>query len=497
MLAKIKLSRDYAIGEVDRRIYGAFLEHLGRAVYGGVYEPGHESADSDGFREDVLALVRQLNMPIVRYPGGNFVSGYRFQDGIGPKELRPQRAELAWRTIETNQFGIDDFYKWAKKADTDVMLAVNLGTGTPQDAGDLVEYCNFEGGTYYSDLRKKHGFAEPFHVKTWCLGNEMDGNWQICTKTAEEYGRIACESAKIMKWVDPTIELVACGSSGLGMPTFGNWERIVLEHTYEYVDYISLHTYYGDYDNDPAAFLGRSVQMEQFIKSVAVVCDYVKAVKRSDKTLYLSFDEWNVWYHKGIREDDRGEPWQIAPAQLEDNYTFLDALVVGCMLNALLRNADRVKMACLAQLVNVIAPIMTETGGRVFAQTIFYPYFYASNYGKGKVLDAIVDCGSYDTKDVKGVPYLDSVCILNEEDDTLVVFAVNRSLDSDVTLSLQFSEQESLTLIEHAELCHADLNITNTADCPDAVVPVQKAVLADSDISLAPHSWNMLRFSLK
>ena len=326
--ARIKVDPDFRIGEVDPRLYGSFIEHLGRAVYGGIYEPEHPTADDMGFRGDVLELVGELEVPIVRYPGGNFVSGYDWEDGVGPKEARPRRLDLAWRTVEPNQVGTNEFAAWAHRAGAEVMMAINLGTRGVDAARNLVEYCNHPSGSRYSDLRRSHGVEEPHGVKVWCLGNEMDGPWQIGQKTPQEYGRLACEAAKAMKWVDPSIELVACGSSYSAMPTFAEWERTVLEHTYDHVEYVSLHTYYRNPEDDRATFLARSLDMDAFIKSVISTCDFVKARKRSKKTIDLAFDEWNVWYHS-IEADRELEPWSVAPPQLEDVYTFEDALVVG------------------------------------------------------------------------------------------------------------------------------------------------------------------------
>lgn len=379
MKAKILVNKNFRIGEIDRRIYGSFIEHLGRAVYGGIYEPDNENADECGFRKDVIKLVKELSVPAVRYPGGNFVSGYHWEDGTGDKSKRPQKLEPAWGVIETNQIGVDEFQEWAKRADTDIIMAVNLGTRGPEDARNLLEYCNADTDTYYANMRRKNGFEEPFDIRTWCLGNEMDGPWQIGYKTAEEYGKLAAETAKQMRLIDPDIELVACGSSGYNMETFGEWELTVLEHTYEQVDYISMHQYYGNENGTTEDYLGKAVHMDQFIKSVVALCDAVKAKKHSDKTIYLSFDEWNVWFHSN---QDKIDKWQIAPSQLEDVYDFRDALLVGTMLMALQNNCDRVKIACLAQLVNVIAPIMTKTGGGTWVQTIFYPFLYASAQGK-------------------------------------------------------------------------------------------------------------------
>ncbi|HBT51149.1 MAG TPA: alpha-N-arabinofuranosidase, partial [Petrotoga sp.] len=291
--ARIILDKDYRIGSVDSRIYGSFIEHIGRAVYGGIYQPDHPNADDMGFRKDVIELVKELKIPIIRYPGGNFVSGYNWEDGIGPKEKRPRRLELAWQSIETNEVGVNEFVQWAKRVDADVMMVVNLGTRGIEEARNLVEYCNHPGGTYWSDLRKIHGYAEPHGIKVWGLGNEMDGPWQIGHKNAQEYGSIARETAKVMKMVDPTIELVVCGSSYRKIPTFGEWEVTVLDHTYEYIDYISLHAYYGNPDN-VGDFLAQSLEMEEYITSVVSICDYIKAKKRSKKTINLSVDEWNV-----------------------------------------------------------------------------------------------------------------------------------------------------------------------------------------------------------
>ena len=497
--AKLVLNKDFTIGEVDERIFGSFIEHLGRAVYNGIYEPTHATADDQGFRGDVMELVKKLNVPIVRYPGGNFVSGYNWEDGIGDRSKRPRRAELAWHTIETNEIGIDEFQEWAKRAGSQVMQAVNLGTRGPEEARQLLEYCNFEKGTYYSDLRRANGFEEPFGIKVWCLGNEMDGPWQICAKTAEEYGRIACETAKIMKDVDPTIELVACGSSNLWMPTFGKWEATVLEHTYDYVDYLSLHNYYNNQENDTPSFLACSLDMDQFIKSVVAICDYVKAVKHSDKTIHLSFDEWNVWFHSNDA-DKKLERWQIAPHQLEDIYNFEDALVVGCLLITLLKNCDRVKMACLAQLVNVIAPIMTENGGAAWAQPIFYPFMHASNYGRGVALSPVLSCDTYETKKLKEVPYVETIGILNQEKNELTVFAVNRSLTDYIEFEIDLRDFEGATVIEHIVMEHEDLKAVNTADKPDHVIPhtggVTKIGATSAIATLNKQSWNVIRFQL-
>ncbi len=494
--AKIILNPELRIGAVDPRLYGSFIEHLGRAVYGGIYEPGHPMADESGFRRDVLEMVRDLNVPVVRYPGGNFVSGYNWEDGIGPKEQRPRRLDLAWRVTETNQFGLDEFIAWCKKANSAPLMAVNLGTRGPDEARRIVEYCNHPGGTQLSDLRIANGARQPHAIKTWCLGNEMDGPWQICAKTADEYGRLAAETAKVMKWVDPGIELVACGSSGRGMSTFGAWESTVLEHTYEHVEYISLHAYYGNREDNTPNFLAKSLDMDAFIRSVTAACDAVQARKRSKKSIHLSFDEWNVWYHSNAA--DREIPaWSEAPGQLEDIYNFEDALLVGCMLITLLRHADRVKIACLAQLVNVIAPIMTINGGPAWRQSIYYPFQHASRYGRGEALDLRAQSPTYDDKEFDAVPYLEAVAVHDPEAEALTVFAVNRSLEEPLVLEGDARAFADYRVVEHILLTHPDMKAANSPDRPDEIVPRPggDAALEGGRLtaSLPPASWNVIR----
>nr|ABI34800.1 alpha-L-arabinofuranosidase [Parageobacillus caldoxylosilyticus] len=497
--AKMIVEKDFRIAEIDKRIYGSFIEHLGRAVYGGIYEPGHPQADERGFRRDVIELVKELQVPLIRYPGGNFVSGYNWEDGVGPKEKRPRRLELAWKSIETNEIGVNEFVEWAKLVNAEVNMAVNLGTRGIDAARNLVEYCNHPSGSYYSDLRISHGYKEPHKIKTWCLGNEMVGPWQIGHKTAVEYGRIACEAAKVMKWVDPTIELVVCGSSHRNMPTFAEWEATVLDHTYEHVEYISLHQYYGNRDNDTANYLALTLEMDDFIRSVVAIADYIKAKKRSKKTLYLSFDEWNVWYHSN-EADKLIEPWTIAPPLLEDIYNFEDALLVGCMLITLMKHADRVKIACLAQLVNVIAPIMTEKNGPAWKQTIYYPFMHASVYGRGVALHPVISSPKYDSKDFTDVPYLEAIAVYNEENEEFTIFAVNRDLEDALLLECDIRNFDGYQVIEHIILEHENVKQTNSATHSPAVPHSNgNAHLSDGKVvaQLPKLSWNVIRLAKK
>ena len=497
MKAKLTVNKSFAIGEIDPRMYGSFVEHMGRCVYGGIYEPNHPTADAHGFREDVKALVKELDVKFIRYPGGNFVSGYNWKDGIGPKESRPTRLELAWKSIETNEIGVHEFVHWANEVGAEVNMAVNLGTGTIEDAAQLVEYCNYPGGTSLSDLRRQNGAEAPFNIKTWCLGNEMDGFWQIGAKTATEYGRIAAEAAKVMKLVDESIELVVCGSSYMEIPTFASWEAEVLEHTYDYVDYLSLHRYYGNQKNDLANYLAMSENMDRFIKAVAAICDFVKAKKHSDKTMYLSFDEYNVWYHS--LEADKEKTWRKAPPILEDIYNFEDALLMGCLLITLLKNSDRVKIACLAQLVNVIAPIMTENGGEAWQQTIFYPFMHASKHGHGVALQPIMDCPTYDCEEFKNVPFVESVAVYNERKSEIVVFAVNRSQKDDADFAVDLQGFNPTGVLEFCEMSGHDVKQANTKASRTVVPQEGQGAAVEGGLlnaTLKPLSWNVIRIAI-
>lgn len=440
--------------------------------------------------------MRKLNVPIVRYPGGNFVSQYRWEDGIGPQKQRPTRLDLAWRTIETNQFGLHEFMKWAAKVGTQANMAVNLGTRGIMTAANLVEYCNFPGGTYWSDLRRQNGQEKPFGIKTWCLGNEMDGPWEIGQKTAYEYGHLANETAKVMRRVDPSLELVACGSSSMDNPTFGDWERTVLDQCYDNIDLLSLHRYYGFYgDDDPNEldnYLGKNVDLDEFIKGVVAICDAVKAQKRSKKRINLSFDEWNVWYHSN-QQDDETAPWQKAPHLLEDIYNFEDALLVGSLLITLLKNSDRVKMACLAQLVNVIAPIMTNDNG-VWYQSIFYPFMQVLNLGKGVALTPHVAVDSYQSREFAVVPYLDSIATYDQDNHQLVIFAENKHQKDELELDLTIKDLIIDNIKEATEFCGYAPKQTNE----DEAMKLHR--LTDVEIHnhnqltahLQPLSWNVI-----
>jgi len=492
--ASLIIDKDFKVAEVDKRIYGSFIEHLGRAVYGGIYEPGHPAADKNGFRLDVIKLIKELGVSIIRYPGGNFVSAYNWEDGVGPKENRPVRMELAWRDLETNEFGTNEFAEWSALADTEIMMAVNLGTRGADAARNLVEYCNHSGGTYYSDLRKSHGVEQPHNIKLWCLGNEMDGPWQMGAKTADDYALLARETAKMMKGVDPTIELIVCGGCVWDFPGLKNWDETVLDQTYDYVDYIAKHQYFNSCMEDDATFLAQTMRMDNLIKTTAALCRFVKGKFRKQKDIHISFDEWNAWYIDDEVEGD-GINWKTAPARLENEFTLRDALLVGSILITLLKNSDTVKIACLAQLVNVIAPIMTQDGGDAWKQTIFYPFLHAAKYGRGTVMGTVVNSPVYDCENIGDVPYLDCTVVHNQEKDELVVFALNRSLDDEIIIDCNFRGFEGVTLIEHTELYSDDLKAVNTINA-DAVVPQSANSTDPAQIVLKKHSWNVIRLGV-
>lgn len=431
--ARITLDRDFTIGKVPQRIFGSFVEHMGRCVYTGIFEPGHPEADERGYRRDVLELVKEMRPTVVRYPGGNFVSGYNWEDGVGPVAERPRRLDGAWHTVETNAFGLHEFVEWAKLADVEVMEAINLGTRGVDAARELVEYANHPGGTALSDRRIANGARDPFDIKLWCLGNELDGPWQIGHKTAHEYGRLAQEAAKAMRFVDPTIELVAVGSSGRGMPTFGSWEQTVLAHAYDEVDYVSMHAYYQEHDGDAASFLATAVDMDGFIDDVVATIDSVKAAGKHSKDVHISFDEWNVWYQRGLETEDQPHKvagrWVEHPRLIEDEYNVTDAVVVGTFLHSLLRHGDRVKIANQAQLVNVIAPIRSEEGGPAWRQSIFWPFARMSALARGEILRTAVSSDRLETAAYGDVDAVDVAATWDEESGRAAVFLANRSLE--------------------------------------------------------------------
>ncbi len=499
---KIICNKRFIIGEIDSRLYGSFLEHMGRVIYSGIYEPDNELSDEEGFRKDVLEKVKEMNVTAVRYPGGNFVSAYHWEDGVGPKELRPRKLELAWKAIETNEFGTNEFICWAKKAGVTPIFTVNLGTRGIEDAIHYLEYCNFPEGTKYSDLRKQHGVQEPYGVKLWCLGNEMDGNWQIGHKTAEEYGKLAAEAGKVMKLIDPEIELIVCGSSLSSMNTYPEWDMEVLEQTYDVADYLALHQYYAGQDKGTKEFLAQTLDMEEYIKTIRSAAQVIKQKKRLKKDMKFSVDEWGVWAVPGntVNKEIDNEPWKIAPSISEQIYTLEDALLFAGMQMVILRNADVIKIACQSLLTNVSACIMTEKNGGLWLQTIYYPFYYFANYARGIVLDTVSEGPCYACENFKKVAYVDSIVIWNGEAGEVVIFAVNRDEEQSQEVEVQLYEFEVKKVIQRISMTAEDKKMTNQEN-HSAVVPKEKGdVELNADtcrMQLEPLSFNMLRLEVE
>jgi len=511
---RIVIDSERQIGAISPRLYGSFLEHLGRAIYEGIYEPGSKFADANGFRTDVMKEVRDLGVPIVRYPGGNFVSGYHWLNGVGPKKDRPVVLDRAWNTLETNQFGTNEFVTWARGVGTEPLFGLNFGTGSAEDAAALVEYCNYPKGTKWSELRRSHGYDQPHNVKYWCVGNEMDGPWQIGHMPAREYGLKATDAARQMRAIDPNIKLVACGSSGPFMPTYIEWDRTVLEECYDVVDAISLHRYWGNSEEtggDSTKYLAMNLAMDRQIEEIVAVCDTVRAQKRSGKQLFLSFDEWNVWYRArgGDAVDGHGK---TAPHLLEEPYNLEDALLVGGLANSLMRHADRVKLACLAQLVNVIAPIMTNEDG-ILRNTIYYPYAWALKYAHGASLSLAQEGPTYEVDKLGGpiergglpipgfgaVPYLDVTASYDAEKKTATLFVLNRDLNKARDLEIKWHDLTPSAVTEFVTLTGPDLKALNTFADPKRVTPQtleKPAVGATMRVQVPARSYSVLAMAV-
>ena len=476
----------YRVGAVERRLFGSFVEHMGRCVYGGIFEPGHPSADERGFRRDVIDLTRELGVTVVRYPGGNFVSGFRWEDSIGPVADRPSRLDLAWKTVESNRFGLHEFLAWVEEVGAEPMMAVNLGSRGVQAAVDLLEYCNYPSGTRLSDSRVANGAPEPFDIRLWCLGNEMDGPWQIGHTSAADYARLASQTARAMKRFDPELGLVACGSSNRQMETFGAWEATVLEEAYECVDYISAHAYYDPQGSDRQTFLCSSVDMELFIAAVTATADHAAASAKSERRIKISFDEWNVWSHSSFDGED-SLTWADAPQPLiEATYTEDDALVVASLLMTLLNHSDRVGVACQAQLVNVIAPIRTDPSGSAWRQTIFHPFAVIANHSHGDVLDLRVTSPQIQTSAYGSVDTLMAAATCDDSAETVTLFLANRDANEPVSVVIDLRAFGSPRIAQH-------LALGGTQSANPAPVESNEAIISTT---LAPASGQMIEVQL-
>ena len=504
--AKVIFDRDFVIGDVDKRLFGSFAEHLGRCVYGGIYQPEHESADENGFRGDVKELIRELGVTTIRYPGGNFVSGYDWKDGVGPRKSRPVRKDLAWNVTETNQVGTNEFAALLKELDVELMMAVNLGTGTPREAGERVEYCNVREGTWWSDKRREHGVSEPHNIRLWCLGNEMDGEWQICMHTAKEYARLCKETAKIVKWLDPAAQTVACGSctNEIGHKPFGDWDRQVLEECYDSIDYLSLHRYFNYNPEKQLAYKMYDTQadipfffrdLQNYLDTVIGVCDFVKGKRHSDRTVNISFDEW------GVITDTGAVPGGVSQEFGYASFKQMDAMIYGGILCTFLNYADRVKIACQSLLVNEGGMITTDPNGKAFRQVTFYPFQDAARFARGKALRPSANLPLKETEHHGMQESMTISCTYDEESGHIAVFAANCDMDEDAGLTLELRSFGEVEAVEWRELYDEDPCAKNTFEEEFRVVPKSRELAQPADgrltVVLKKHSWNVLRFRMK
>lgn len=492
--SQIHLDTNRVISPISPFLFSGFAEHMGRCIYEGIYDPASPHADERGLRTDVLAALRELNFRAIRYPGGNFLSGYRWLDGVGPRDQRPRRRDLAWQSIETNQFGTNEFIEFCRAVSSEPMLGCNMGTGTIQDAANLVEYCNAPVGTQYADLRASHGYPEPHGVQYWCLGNEMDGPWQIGHLDAVDYGKKAREAAKMMRWHDPSIKLVLCGSSSKEMPTYPEWDRTALELCWDQVDFHSMHYYAGNRDDDTASYLALSAEFESYVDALSGVLRYVKAKNRSDHDVWLSWDEWNVWYKTNSASDMQGN-WTEAPHLIEEVYNLEDALVVAQWMNVFLRKSDVLKIACLAQIVNVIAPILT-TRDALLKQSIYYPFMLFSRLAAGVALDVAVNAPFYSTARFGDMPLLDVSASYDEENRRSAIFIVNRSQTDSLPVELRWQDRVPDRIQAVHQLAGRDPKAANSFEHPDQLVAVTVDAPAIEDgcasLTLPPLSFTVV-----
>lgn len=503
--ASLRFDKDYVIGSIDKRMKGSFVEHLGRCLYDGLYEPTHPTADALGFRGDVKELIKELGVSCIRYPGGNFVSGYHWRDGVGPREQRPVRPNLAWSSVETNRVGLDEFSALCRDLDIELLMACNLGTGTPEEAGELVEYCRKEGGTTLSEMRKANGAEKPHDIRVWCLGNEMDGAWQIGALNAEDYAKKARETAKIIRWLDPKAELIACGTctNEQGHLSYGDWDRTVLEAAYQEIDYLSLHRYYN-YRSDKRLFYPMTEDfsdipfffsdLDGFISTIVHVCDFVKGKLRTDKQIHISFDEWGVVAETGAL------PGGVQQSYSSAVYSQLDAVIAGGIICTLLNHADRVKIACQSLLVNEGGMITTIPGGPAYRQSTFWPFADFAHLATGVSLRPVGKVPTAKTMHYGEQATLISNASYDGKAGRLCVMLANCDLKEDCEVTLRLTDFGVLSAPVWHELYTEDWHTVNTCDRPDAVKPrMMEAPACENGtvtLTVKKHSWNTLVFDL-
>ncbi len=487
--AVIKIDTDRQIGQIDPKLYGNFIEHLGRCITGGIFDEGNSLSDVEGFRKDVLEAVKNLHVSLLRWPGGNFSSNYNWRDGIGPRDERPRRLEMAWGTVEDNRFGTHEFLDYVSRSGSEPYICTNLGTGTWDEAQQWVEYVNSDQDTATTRLRRKNGREKPWKVSYWGLGNEMDGPWQMGHRSAEDYGKFALEAAKLMHWTDPSVKMIAAGSSLFSSDWVG-WNRTVLSYLKPHVDYLSLHMYVGNREDDYYAFQACTLELADRIKITEGTIREALVSGPPRKPIYIAWDEWNVWYRaRGDKERGR--------RILEEHYNLEDALVVSSFLNTFVNHAHIVKIANMAQLVNVIAPMFSSDKG-LFLQTIYYPLQLFATHCHGAALDLFVSCPTYQTKGYDAVPYLDISSAYNT-DGTLVVNVTNRHRDQSMDAVFELEDKKFAGDFEAHEVNGPDIKAENDFD-KTTVKTIRKPSVEGSGTvlkcSFPAHSFTMLKGKL-
>jgi alpha-N-arabinofuranosidase len=495
-MARITVDLDRQIGRVDRRVFGGFIEHLGRCIYGGIYDEGSPLADERGFRTDVLDALRPLRMPLLRWPGGNFVSGYHWIDGIGPQDERPRKSELAWLAEESNRFGTDEFIEYCRVLDTEPFLCLNMGTGTIDEAQSWVEYCNGTGNTYWANLRRQNGHEEPYNIKYWGLGNELYGGWQLGASSAEDYVKKGREFAKVMLLTDPSIELISCGQNG-----WSDWDRVVIDGLAQFVNYHSIHIYTGSADYYRNVFSPH--QAERAIRICSAFIEQTRYTQRISHPIGICYDEWNVWYRTRTPADRK--------AGIEEQYDLSDALAIATYLNIFIRECKSVPIANLAQMVNAIAPIFTSPDG-LFLQTIYHPLRLYAEHSQDIALDPTVVCETYALgsddptiqrqhriADLGPFKLLDVSATRDASGKAVTLGIVNRHETDAITTSIQIGGSATIASAVAYEVNGDDTHVLNSFERPDAVVVQERQPTIDGsslEITLPAHSVTVVRLGL-
>nr|WP_319997724.1 alpha-L-arabinofuranosidase C-terminal domain-containing protein [uncultured Draconibacterium sp.] len=477
--ARIKIDTDRQIDTVDPNIYSAFVEPIRTVVYGSIYDPESPFADENGFRQDFIDLLKELNVRSVRWPGGNFVSGYNWEDGIGPKDQRPAKMDLAWKQIESNQMGTDEYAKFCSLIGADNFLCVNGGTGTLDDARNWVEYCNGEVGTYYADLRIKYGNEKPFNVKYVGLGNEVDGPWQMGQKSAEDYCKWALEAGKLISLLDEDIKLVASGAS-LYRPgnDWVDWNDYVLDKMIGKIDYLSVHRYAtealpgGRSNKVFSDHMSLGLDIDEKIETTQALIKKAMVKSESERPVYISFDEYSPGFG-GL----------------------LSSLMLAQHLNSFIRHADVVKMANITMITNLVG----NSPEGDFKNSVFHTFSLYSHNALGTALDVKTICDDYDNEVFKNIPYLDVTAVLNEADNKVIINVVNRHETDAIETNIDIQSGEyagkATTNVINAE----SIGTRNTKDAQPVQVESEQISFKGNTLlySFPAHSFTQIEIPFK